>query len=213
MRDEVLSSVGEQDMDTTGKHLSVLENIELEFDWEDADLKMDAFLRSFTWIHPFVFQHLPVLRRVEGWKPDSDWQEQDKENSPPPTTTHVSKKPTQTIFLMRSRLFGLKTQNVPDYLNRNLFEYFILSFLCMFSNINYFYPVSFYHNFFQKLVRHVWGKSRSSIVIIIFDSSDNFLHIWSPSTEKMDAIVKSKVKVFVRLSTGSFVWTVANAIL
>ena len=43
MRDEVLSSVGPQDVDTKGYQVSDLEDI--EFHWEDPDLSVDAFFR------------------------------------------------------------------------------------------------------------------------------------------------------------------------
>ena len=43
MMDEVLSSVGAQDMDTSGYQVSDLEDIECH--WEDSDFKMDAVFR------------------------------------------------------------------------------------------------------------------------------------------------------------------------
>ena len=47
--------------------------------------------------------------------------EQDKKNSPSPPlpTTPVSQRPTQPPVLMRSRQF--RSENVPDYVFRNLF--------------------------------------------------------------------------------------------
>ena len=60
--------------------------------------------------------------------------EQDKENSPPTThlTNPVSERPTQLPVLMESLRFGTRKENVPDYVYRNLFEYFLLSLLCMY---------------------------------------------------------------------------------
>ena len=43
MRDEVLSSVGAQDLDTSSYQVSDLEDI--EFNWEDSQLNMDAVFR------------------------------------------------------------------------------------------------------------------------------------------------------------------------
>ena len=43
MRDEVLSSVGAQDMDTSGYQVSDLEDF--EFHWEDTALNIDAVRR------------------------------------------------------------------------------------------------------------------------------------------------------------------------
>ena len=43
MRDEVLSSVGAQDLDTSSYQVSDLEDI--EFNWENSQLEMDAVFR------------------------------------------------------------------------------------------------------------------------------------------------------------------------
>ena len=75
MRDEVLSSVGAQDWDTS----------------------------SFQVANPIVLD-----------------EEEDKENSPPPTTPE-SVRPTEPYRLQRSRAFGAILENVPDYVYRNLF--------------------------------------------------------------------------------------------
>ena len=47
-------------------------------------------------------------------------EEQDKENAPP--TTPVSERPTEPSRLLRSRAFGARIENVPDYVHRNLFQ-------------------------------------------------------------------------------------------
>ena len=44
LRDEVLSSVGAQDLDTSSYQVSDLENI--EFNWENSQLEMDAVFRT-----------------------------------------------------------------------------------------------------------------------------------------------------------------------
>ena len=48
-------------------------------------------------------------------------EEEDKENSPPTTTTPVSERPTELCRLLKSCVFGARTENVPDYVYRNLF--------------------------------------------------------------------------------------------
>ena len=47
-------------------------------------------------------------------------EEQDKENALP--TTPVSERPTEPPRLLRSRAFGPRIENVPDYVYRNLFQ-------------------------------------------------------------------------------------------
>ena len=47
-------------------------------------------------------------------------EEQDKENAPP--TTPVSEHPTEPPRLQRSRAFGARIENVPDYVYTNLFQ-------------------------------------------------------------------------------------------
>ena len=64
-------------------------------------------------------------------------EEQEKVNSSRLPATPNSKRPTQTPVLMRSSPFGIRTENVPDYFYRNLFEKFILLLLCMYFKKNY----------------------------------------------------------------------------
>ena len=91
MRDEVLSSVGAQDLDTSSYQVSDLEDIELK--WENSQLDMDSVFKpgKHTPFSPTVFDDLlmgdgsvenPIV--LDG--------EQDKENAPP--TTPVSERPT-----------------------------------------------------------------------------------------------------------------------
>ena len=49
-------------------------------------------------------------------------EEEDKENSPPTTTTPVSERLTRPPALLRSRPFGTRKENVPDYNCRILFK-------------------------------------------------------------------------------------------
>ena len=44
-------------------------------------------------------------------------EEEDKESSPP-TTTPVTERPTRPPALLRSRPFGTRIENVPDYVYR-----------------------------------------------------------------------------------------------
>ena len=59
MRDEVLSRVGAQDLDTSSYQVSDLEDI--EFNWENSHLDMDAVFRPS--IDKLFFQiHLTIYR-------------------------------------------------------------------------------------------------------------------------------------------------------
>ena len=119
MRDEVLSSVGAQDLDTSSYQVSDLEDI--EFNWEIPQLDIDAVFRPGidTPFSPTVFDDLLMgYGSVEN--PIVLDEEQDKENAPP--TTPVSEHPTEPPRLQRSRAFGARIENVPDYVYRNLFQ-------------------------------------------------------------------------------------------
>ena len=65
-------------------------------------------------------------------------EKQDKENYPPPVhpTTPLFEKQTQPPVLMRSRPLGTRIENVPDYIFRCLFEWFLLLLLCMYFKQN-----------------------------------------------------------------------------
>ena len=115
MRDEVLSSVGAQDLDTSSYQVSDLEDI--EFNWENDQLDLDSVFRPGVDTHfsPTAFDDLSM----EGTPIVLDGEE-DKENAPP--TTPVSERPTKPPRLLRSRPFGARIENVPDYVYRNLFQ-------------------------------------------------------------------------------------------
>ena len=117
MREEVLSSVVAQDLDTSSYHLSDFED--MEFNWENSE--MDAVFRPGidTTFSPTTFDDLSVEGSVEN--PIVSDEEQDKENAPPPTTP-VSDKPTEPPRLHKSRAFGARIENVPDYVYRKLFQ-------------------------------------------------------------------------------------------
>ena len=78
MRDEVLSSVGAQDLDTSSYQLTDLEDI--EFNWENSQLEMDAVFRPGvdTPFSPTTFDDLSMEGSVE--TPIVLDVEEDKEN-------------------------------------------------------------------------------------------------------------------------------------
>ena len=119
MRDEVLSSVAAQDLDTSSYQVSDLEDI--EFNWEDSQFDTDAVFRPGidTPFSPTSFDDVRMGGPVEN--PIALDEEQDKENAPPPTTPE-SVRPTELPRLLKSRPFGTRIENVPDYVYRNLFQ-------------------------------------------------------------------------------------------
>ena len=119
MRDEVLSSVGAQDLDTSSYQVSDLEDI--EFNWENLQLEMDAVFRPGidTPFSPTIIDDLSMEGSVEN--PLVLDEEEDKENAPPPSTPE-SVRPTDPPRLQRSRPFGTRMEIIPDYVYRNLFQ-------------------------------------------------------------------------------------------
>ena len=120
MREEVLSSVGAQDMDTSSYQVSDLEDI--EFSWENSQLDMDAVFRSGIDTHfsPTTFDDL-LMGDGSVETPIVLDEEEDMENAPPPTTPE-SVRPTERPRLQRSRDSGARMENVPYYVFRNLFQ-------------------------------------------------------------------------------------------
>ena len=117
MRDEVLSSVGAQDLDTSSYQVSDLED--LESYWENSEL--DAVFRPSI-DTPFslnTFDDLSMEGSVEN--PIVLDEEEDNEKSAP-TTTPESVRPTEPPRSQKSRPFGARIENVPDYVYRNLFQ-------------------------------------------------------------------------------------------
>ena len=49
-------------------------------------------------------------------------EEEDKENAPAPPSKPESVRHTEPLRLHRSRAFGARIENVPDYVFRNLFQ-------------------------------------------------------------------------------------------
>ena len=123
MRDEVLSSVGAQDMDTSGYQVSSADLDDVDFYWETDQLDLDAVFRLgiYTPFSPRAFDDLEMGGSAE--YPILLDEEEDKENSPPPTATPVSEKPTRHTALLRSCPFGTRIENVPDYIYRNFVQW------------------------------------------------------------------------------------------
>ena len=118
MRDEVLSSVGAQDLDTSSYQVSDLEDIEIN--WENSPLDMDAVFRPGIDIpfSPTNFDDLAMEGSVEN--PIVLDEEEDKENAPPSTPESI--RPTEPPRLQRSSAFGARMENVPDYFFKSLFQ-------------------------------------------------------------------------------------------
>ena len=118
MRDKVLSSVEAQDLDTSSYHVSDLEDI--EFNWENSQLEMDSVFRPGidTPFSPTVFDDF-LMGDGSVESPIVLDEEEDKENVP---STPESGRPTEPPRLLRSRAFGARIENVPDYVDRNLFQ-------------------------------------------------------------------------------------------
>ena len=121
MREEVLSSVGAQDTDTSGYELSDLEDI--EFSWEDPAVDMDSVYRPGidTPFSSSIFDDFQ-MEGSTATNPIIVDDEEDKENSAPTTTTPESERPTEPPRLLRSRPFGTRLENVPDSVYRTLFR-------------------------------------------------------------------------------------------
>ena len=100
MRDEVLSSVGAQDLDTSSYQVSDLEDI--EFNCEDSQLDMDAVFGPGidTPFSPPTFDDL-MMGDGSVENPIVLDEEEDKENAPPPTKPK-SVRPTEPPKLQRS---------------------------------------------------------------------------------------------------------------
>ena len=120
MRDEVLSSVGAQDLDTSSYQVSDLED--KEFNWENSQWDMDAVFRPGidTPFSPTPFDDLSIEGSVEN--PIFLDEEEDMDNAAPPPSTPESVRPTELPRLQQSRAFGARMENVPDYVFGNLFQ-------------------------------------------------------------------------------------------
>ena len=120
MRDRVLSSAGAQDVKTSGYQAPDLD--EVQFYRNNYWLDVDAVFRPGidTPFSPTTFDNLQMGGSAENRILLDE--EEDKENSLPPTRTPVSQRLTQNLVLMESRTFGTRIEIVSDYVQRDLFE-------------------------------------------------------------------------------------------
>ena len=100
MREEVLSNVGAQNLDTSSYQVSDPEDI--EFNWENDQLDLDAVSTPGIDTHysPTIFDDLSM----EGSSVENPIvldEEEDKENAVP--STPVSERPTEPSRFLRSR--------------------------------------------------------------------------------------------------------------
>ena len=104
MRDEVLSSVSAQEMDTNGYQVSDMDDIECH--WEDPGFNMNAVFRPGvdTSVSLSTFNDFEMGSVTEN--PFLIDEEQHEEKFHPFPTTPVSKRPTQSPALMRNRPSG-----------------------------------------------------------------------------------------------------------
>ena len=120
LRDEVLSSVGAQDSDTSNYQLSGLED--KEFNWESSQLAMDAVFRPGmdTSFSPTTFDDLTIEGSVENAIMLDE--EEEKENAHPPPSTPESVRTAEPPRLQRSRAFGAGIETKADCVFRSLFQ-------------------------------------------------------------------------------------------
>ena len=118
IRDEVLSSVGAQDMDTSGYQVSDLDDIEFYGKNDQLDVNAVFGPGIDTPFSPTAPDDLEMGELAEN--PILPKEDEDRENSP--ATTPVSERPIRSPALLRSRPFGTRTENAPDYLYITLFQ-------------------------------------------------------------------------------------------
>ena len=118
MREEMLSSVGAQDMGTSRLQVSDLDDN--EFYWANDQLDVDAVFRPGidTSFSPTVSEDLEMRRSAENHI--LLHKKENKENSP--STTPVSERPTRHFTLPKSKPYGKILEIVSEYLYRNLFQ-------------------------------------------------------------------------------------------
>ena len=118
MRDELLSSVGARDLDTSGYQVSDLDDVEYYWENDQLDVETVFIPGDDTPFSPTAFDHLEMGGSAEN--PILLDEEEDNKNSPPKTP--VSERPTRPPELLKIRPFGTRMENVPDYVYRNLFQ-------------------------------------------------------------------------------------------
>ena len=204
-REEVLSSVGAQDLDTSSYQVSDLKDI--EFNWEDPHLDMDAVFRPGidTPFSPTTFDDL-LMGDGSVENPIVLDEEEDKENAPPQSTPG-SVRPTEPPRLQRSRAFGARKENVPDYVYRNLFQKLLLC-LC-FDKIYVFQLIkTFFKNWSDiceiKMVLNVAALLLAATGFCIYQAN---------LEKKVGHYSEISSETPCEKSTKSIVWTEAIAII
>ena len=107
MRDEVLSSVDAQDLDTSSYQVSDLEDIELN--WEKSQMDKEAVFRPGigTPFSPSTYDDLSTEGLFEN-PFVLDEEEVNETTPPPPPSTPESFRPTEPPRLQRGRAFGAR---------------------------------------------------------------------------------------------------------
>ena len=118
IRDEVPSSVGANDMDTSGYQVSDLDNF--DFYWEKDQLVSVIRSGTDTPFPPSFFDVFEMVSMDENTILIDE--EQDKEKSLPHPTTPVSERPSLRPVLTRSCPFGTRIENFPVYVYGILFD-------------------------------------------------------------------------------------------
>ena len=104
IRDEVPSSEGTEDMDTSGYQESDLQDI--EFHWEDPDMNMDAIFRPGIDISFSLSTSNASEVGSMAENPILTDEEQKKNNTLAPPTTLVSERPTHPCVDEKSPLWN-----------------------------------------------------------------------------------------------------------
>ena len=117
LRDEVLSSVGAQDIETNGYQM--FDQNDVEFYWERDDPDVDAVFAPglVTTFLTAAFEEMEMGSSAEN--PILLNEVEDK-NSPP--TTPVSERPTLPPALLINCPSATRTGSVPHYVFRNMFQ-------------------------------------------------------------------------------------------
>ena len=112
MREEVLSSVGAQDLDTSSYHVSDLEDIEIN--WEDSHLVMNEVFRPCI-DTPFSPKTFDDLLMGDGFVENPIVFDEKERKCSSSSKTPESVRPTKPPRLQKSRAFGARMDNVRDY--------------------------------------------------------------------------------------------------
>ena len=150
MRDEIPSSLGAQDMDTTWYQVFDLHDIEFYSDYNH--LVVDAVFRPGI-DTPFYSTWFDGDGSFSGKTQFCMTEKRTRRTLLP---QHQSLRPTRPPALLRSHPFATRRENNFGFVYMNLPKQ-VLPF--MWSTLIYKLGVSLYNYLFQKLIRHLWDKS------------------------------------------------------